>query len=479
MIYKRGGVYWFEFYYAGERVRMSTHQHNAQVARDAQAAERMRRVKGEHGIDRKELSKIPTLEGFKEIFTAWVNSEKDNLRTRVFYASCYTRLCDFRPLGKTRLDKIDEALIENFKDWALEREHTRTTANRYLATLKKALRYAMRKRRIIDRVPMIELYPHERSREYVFSDAAYSHWLEIAPEPLRSASVLAHDSGICRGEMLALRRDCVTLRDEPKGAFWGSLNIRRGLKRAARRRDVPITQDMAVVLHKLLDRSKCECVFTSLEDPKIPLSRNVLGDQHRRMMKTGEFDPDAGLHALRHSFLTEAGRYTQNVRALQILAGHANIATTMKYVHPDGEDVVSVAHQVHAARAARESVVGSSLDESNFSERTLLGSPQKSPQSGDESRARFVSGRLQTCESGGIGRRTRLRIWRVKPWGFESPLSHQLLLRAQPSQYQPLCPVLCPPGLSLAKSTQSYQREGKRTFNHIRLGMDVPPGDRD
>ena len=24
------------------------------------------------------------------------------------------------------------------------------------------------------------------------------------------------------------------------------------------------------------------------------------------------------------------------------------------------------------------------------------------------------------CESGGIGRRTRLRIWRVKPWGFES-----------------------------------------------------------
>src|SRR3954464_14999829 len=33
----------------------------------------------------------------------------------------------------------------------------------------------------------------------------------------------------------------------------------------------------------------------------------------------------------------------------------------------------------------------------------------------------------QECESGGIGRRTRLRIWRVKPWGFESPLSHQSL----------------------------------------------------
>src|SRR5208282_4193613 len=31
------------------------------------------------------------------------------------------------------------------------------------------------------------------------------------------------------------------------------------------------------------------------------------------------------------------------------------------------------------------------------------------------------------CESGGIGRRTRLRIWRGNPWGFESPLSHQII----------------------------------------------------
>src|SRR5271169_807716 len=32
---------------------------------------------------------------------------------------------------------------------------------------------------------------------------------------------------------------------------------------------------------------------------------------------------------------------------------------------------------------------------------------------------------LNSCESGGIGRRTRLRIWRGNPWGFDSPLSHQ------------------------------------------------------
>jgi len=49
-------------------------------------------------------------------------------------------------------------------------------------------------------------------------------------------------------------------------------------------------------------------------------------DQHRAIMKTCTFHPDPGLHALRHTFLTEAGRHTQ-VRALQKLAGHSKIET--------------------------------------------------------------------------------------------------------------------------------------------------------
>jgi len=352
-IYKRGGVYWFEFVYDEERVRMSSHSGNAQVARDAEAAERLRRVRGEHGIERKQHA--PTLEAFASTFNEWVASARDNERTREFYATCYQRLLDYRQLAHLRLDKITEDVIENFKLWSLEK-HSRTTTNRYLTTLRKALRYAMRKKRLIDRMPVIELYPDEQGREYVFSSADYEHWLEVAPEPMRSASILAHDAGICRGELLALQRDCVVLRDTPdERGFWGTLQIRRGLKRKARRRDLPITQPMCVALHRLLAESKCEFVFTSLHDRTAPLSRNTLAAQHQAMKKlAGEFDPDAGLHTLRHSFLTEAGRYTQNVKALQMLAGHSNIATTMRYVHPHTEDVLGIAAQVQAAREARQ-----------------------------------------------------------------------------------------------------------------------------
>ena len=55
----------------------------------------------------------------------------------------------------------------------------------------------------------------------------------------------------------------------------------------------------------------------------------------RKKIKT---HPDAGLHALRHTFLTEAGEYTDPF-TLQYVAGHDNIKTTMRYVHPREEAV--------------------------------------------------------------------------------------------------------------------------------------------
>jgi integrase len=55
-------------------------------------------------------------------------------------------------------------------------------------------------------------------------------------------------------------------------------------------------------------------------------------EQRAEVRKKIKTHPDAGLHALRHTFLTEAGEYTDPF-TLQYVAGHDNIKTMMRYVH--------------------------------------------------------------------------------------------------------------------------------------------------
>jgi hypothetical protein len=40
------------------------------------------------------------------------------------------------------------------------------------------------------------------------------------------------------------------------------------------------------------------------------------------------FKPDAGLHALPHTYLTECGKYTDNVKALHRLAGNSRVVAS-------------------------------------------------------------------------------------------------------------------------------------------------------
>ena len=281
----------------------------------------------------------PHVQQFQAQFDAWIETQHaEHSGTLKFYKGNYQIILEFEEMPDLPLDRIDEAVIECLKFWALSKVG-KTTVNRYLATLRKAPRYAWRKLKIIDRAPVIEQYENERQVEYVFEANSYKQWIEKAEEPLRSASILARNSGITRVEMLNLEKDCVLIRKRPdEDGNWGDLVIKRGLKRRARKRVLKINAEAKEVLEQLVLESKGRHVFSEPRHPDKQLEPWVLESQMGRLRDKIKTDPDAGLHTLRHTFLTEAGEYT-DAFTLQYIAGHDTIKTMVRYVHPRAESV--------------------------------------------------------------------------------------------------------------------------------------------
>jgi integrase len=350
-IYKRGDVYHYEFQFAGQRHRGSTGLANRRKAEIIANARRTQYVKFHAGLAPDPGLIVPTLKEFEPIFLKWLGKvHRDHPSTREFYTISFSRLLDYPELANAKLTSVDAAMVERFKDWRVTYRPEkgkvvgRTTINRYLATLRKALYHAHDPLKLIPAVPTIPLYPKsddgcERERDYVFTDDAYKAWLAACPEPLRSASILARNCGICRGELLALQTDCLHLLDKAdEDGMWGEIDVKRGLKRQARRRTLIINEPMRDALAPVLASSRCQFVFTALTDARQPLSVETLGGQARDMKRNGQFHSDAGLHALRHTFLTQLGE-TVDVFTLKKIAGHSSIKTTEKYVHPQREQV--------------------------------------------------------------------------------------------------------------------------------------------
>lgn len=159
---------------------------------------------------------------FQRTFVTWVEAEhRERPKTCDVYKVNCSRLLDFQELADAKLEKIDAALVSRYKDWRLTYKGAtgkvvgKTTCNRYLTTLRKALFYACETAKLISAVPPIRLFPKsatcDREREFVFTNEEFERWLAACPEPLRSASILARNCGICRGELIALQKDCVLL----------------------------------------------------------------------------------------------------------------------------------------------------------------------------------------------------------------------------------------------------------------------------
>lgn len=331
---KESKFWWYKFTWNGERVRASTKQTNKRVAEQMEAVCKTALAKGEVGIIEKEPA--PTLKQFSVRFIEAISVRcAEKPRTIEFYREKLTRLLEFPAMASSKLDAIDEALIEKYVQ-ERRKQVAPATVNRQLATLRRALRLA-HEWKVIDRLPKIRLLQGERTREFVLSREQEPVYLNAAPQPLKDLALLMLDTGLRDGEALALKWPDIHVNPATEAKF-GYLQVQKG-KSVRARRTVSLTARVQTMLAARPEKSSSEFVFPGRTGK--PMLVASLDHLHANVRKTLKMPADFVVHSLRHTMLTRLGMLGVDAFTIMKIAGHSSITISQRYVHPSPESVES------------------------------------------------------------------------------------------------------------------------------------------
>jgi integrase len=352
-IYKRGDTYWYEFQFNGERIQESAQTRNKEAARKIEAAHRVRLALGEAGIQ--DRPPAPTLAEFAPRFESAIKTLcADKPATVSFYQQKIRRLLTDRQLSAARLNTIDEALIDGYKQRRTREESRRkmplspASVNRELATLRRLLRLAQ-EWRVIDRVPRIRLLRGEREREFVF-DRPERLYLEAAhayPD-LRDVATILIDTGLRIGECLKLEWSDVRL-EPAEGARHGYLTVRRKNAKNSKARNVPLTARGVEVLRRrnpvgrglVFHRRRWTAVY-----------QTWLNEQHGTIRNLLKLPADCVPHSFRHTYGTRLGETGADAFTIMRLMGHSTVAVSQRYVHTTPEAMENAVSRMEAYNRA-------------------------------------------------------------------------------------------------------------------------------
>lgn len=324
-VFERGGVYWYDFWFQGQRYRGPTKLTNKTAAQNVEAIRRAELAQGRAGIIRKQP--CPKFEDFvNNDLLPW--SEKQHAahpRTHLRYKVSCNRLV--KSFGKLPLEAISTGDIERFK---LERSEEVTPAgtNRDLAALRSMLNYAVRKG-LIQRNPVhgVKLLPEGPGAMRVVSQEEQRKYLAKANPLLRDVATLMLQTGMRPEEVFTIRKENVHL-------THGYVFVPTGKTRFARR-NIPLTDAARAVLKRRVKQSKSPFAFPNRYDPMKPLT--TVKKAHEEALKEAKIKPCFRIYDLRHTFGSRTAMAGVDLPTLKELMGHSDISTTMRYIHPTPE----------------------------------------------------------------------------------------------------------------------------------------------
>ena len=338
-LYKRAGVYWYEFVYKGRRYRKSTRVKSQRTAGDIERAFRTALAKGDVGIT--ERKAVP---GFRSAMTEFLRWSKEEHRAhqathRRYEVSSVALLRHFRD---TRLDSITPDDVERFKTSrsgefkttradngkraATSKKLRPATVNRELACLKALFNFAI-KADVIAKNPVsrIKFLAENNQQTRVLSYTEQQRYLASASPVLRDVATLILESGMRPEEVYTIRPENVDL-------VHGWLLIPHGKTAAARRR-INLTTSARDVLKRRMS-VKTPYLFACESDPARPVPK--VNHAHDRAVKVSGIAP-VRLYDLRHTWATRAAMSGIDLVTLAAMLGHSRIQMVLRYAHPTQE----------------------------------------------------------------------------------------------------------------------------------------------
>jgi integrase len=331
-VYKRGGVYWFSFVYAGKRVQKSAKTTSKTVAREAEKnyRDRLERIlagiPAEKSQDRiRSIAEI--VRGYLEHFD--INHRE---RTVAINKSCLNHVT--RLLGGTLLSDLDEHQIRKYIRTRLDEGVCGRTINIELGALSRAIGQ-----------PWSRLWPKVRKLEErkdvgrALSAEEEVKLITMAPEVRRSPLIglfvrVALLTGMRAGEITGLR--------------WGQvdfakrvISVGRAKTSSGTGRQIPMNGE----LHELLtahakwftqyfgEAHETFCLFPwgspLPSDPKRPTTtiKKAWGNLRKKA------NVDCRIHDLRHTVATKLAEAGTPESTMQALLGHMSRAMLERYSH--------------------------------------------------------------------------------------------------------------------------------------------------
>jgi integrase/recombinase XerD len=227
-----------------------------------------------------------------------------------------------------------------------------TTANRRLTVFKRFFRWALRERLVAEDATLRLGHARQPLRVPQVLSEAQVEALLAAPDPAtplglrdRAMLELLYASGLRVSELVTIASVRVDLR----------AGVLRVVGKGSKERLVPfgaeaqdwITRYLADARNAILAGQQSDALFVTARGAA--MTRQMFWSLVKRHAATADITAPLSPHTLRHAFATHLLNHGADLRAVQLLLGHADISTTTIYTHVARERLRAL-HAAHHPR---------------------------------------------------------------------------------------------------------------------------------